>query len=249
MNKNTYLNEEHIVAYLDGEVALAGKEVRAALAADPELAKAALDYHGLQKAFAASAGDKRFALTEEIDRKTLKALRETLRTSRGEVRIPERSADAMPVRSVRTALVKQLWFKRSSIGLAFAVLLGALFFSLTRNDIKVEPSVADKGTSVTAPLASQEKPSLPQSAVSSEVQSPAKAVPSSVKTEEAPEMKAPAATPVSANKAETTTPSAQNVAQAAPAPASDPEDIMISHRFAKMIKQTRVVEVTQQDKM
>jgi hypothetical protein len=247
MNKNTYLNEEHIVAYLDGEVALAGKEVRAALAADPELAKAALDYHGLQKAFAASSRDGRFALTSEIDRKTLKALRETLRTSRGEVRMPERAADAMPVRQVRTPLVKQLWFKRSSIGLAFAMLLGALFISVTRNDIKVEPSVADKGTAISAPLASQEKPSLPQTAASSEVQSPAKAVPASVKTE-APAMKAPAGTQVAANKVETT-PSAQNVAQAAATPANDPQDIMISRRYAKMIKETRVVEVTQQDKM
>jgi hypothetical protein len=30
---------------------------------------------------------------------------------------------------------------------------------------------------------------------------------------------------------------------------TDPADIMISHRYAKMIKSTRVVEVTQQDKM
>ena len=30
---------------------------------------------------------------------------------------------------------------------------------------------------------------------------------------------------------------------------ADPADVMISHRYAKMIKATRVVEVTQQDQM
>lgn len=248
MNNKTYLSEEHIVAYLDGEVALAGKEVRAELAADRKLAQAALDYHGLQKAFTVSAHDSRFQLTAETDRKTVKALREALRTNRGEVRLPQRAADAAPVRPIRTAapLIKQMWFKRTSIGLAFAMLLGALFFSLPRNEIKVEPSVAEKEPAASAPLASnmpsaQENVAIPNTSEKASPASEKHTSPGAMRTPQ----KSVQPTAVKSGEA----PILQNVAQAAQKETANPQDIMISRRYAKMIKDTRIVEITEHDKM
>ncbi len=232
MNKNTYLNEEHIVAYLDGELDVTAREVKTALASDKELAHAALEYHVMAKAFARSASDERFMLTAEADNKAMAALRKEL--------AKKQLVDAPPAHPMRTAapMIKQMWFRRTSIGVAFALLLGVLWTSLPKNDIQVQPTIAleqPKDSPVAStPIVGTEAPVLadvaaPTAKTTSVTPKQTRKNVSTVATEKAPIAK-------------------ENIA-AASEEVSTPTDVMISRRYAKLVKETPVIEITQQDKM
>jgi hypothetical protein len=240
MNKNTYLNEEHVVAFLDGELDVTGREVKTALAADKALAQAALEYHALSKSFARSASDPRFTLSAEADRKALAAIRTEL--------AKKPLVDAPAARPSRTAvpMLKQMWFRRTSVGFAVALLLGALWFSFSKNDIKVEPTVASNepaATTATAPEVKTTTPAVTDAPVTAPVTAPAS---HQVAVAQKPQVKnvtttssvkAPAAEKNFATKEQTTEETAA------------PADVMITRRYAKLVKTTPVIEITQQDKM
>jgi len=233
MNKNTYLNEEHIVAFLDGELNVNGREVKTALATDKELAQAALEYHAMSKAFARSASDDRFMLTAEADKLAMAALRKEL-SKKTLVDAPA----AHPSRAT-IPMLKQMWFRRTSVGIAFAMLLGAVWFTFPKNDIVVEPTVATNQVqqSVTpAPIASVETPTTTDATVPS-TQTKSVAVKTTAKN----------VTPTSTVKAPVAN---QNIAhETATEEVSAPTDVMISRRYAKLVKATPVIEITQQDKI
>lgn len=233
MNKNTYLNEEHIVAYLDGELNVTGREVKTALAGDKELAQAALEYHAMSKAFARSASDDRFMLTAEADKLAMAALRKEL--------AKKTLVDAPAAHPSRTTIpmLKQMWFRRTSVGVAFALLLGIVWFTFPKNDIMVEPTVATNDTHQTvtpAPIASVD------ASATAEVATP------TVQT------KSVTVKPTAKNITTTSTEKApvaeKNIAQqTATEEVSAPGDVMISRRYAKLVKATPVIEITQQDKI
>lgn len=232
MNKNTYLNEEHIVAYLDGELNVTGREVKTALVGDKELAQAALEYHAMSKAFARSASDDRFMLSAEADKLAMAALRKEL--------AKKTLVDAPLAHPSRTTIpmLKQMWFRRTTVGVAFALLLGAVWFTFPKNDIMVEPTVAtNQVQSVTpAPIASTDAPATADVTVPS-IQTKSVAVKTTAKN----------ITTTSTEKAPVAN---QNIAQqTATEEVSAPTDVMISRRYAKLVKATPVIEITQQDKM
>jgi anti-sigma factor RsiW len=232
MNKNTYLNEEHVVAYLDGELNVTGREVKTALAGDRKLAQAALEYHAMSKAFAHSASDDRFMLTAEADKLAMAALRKELSK--------KTLVDAPAVHPSRTTIpmLKQMWFRRSTVGVAFALLLGVVWFSFPKNDIMVEPTVATNQiqTSAPAPIASTEAPAVADATIPS-TQTKSVAVKTTTKK----------VTTTSTEKAPVAN---QNIAhQTTTEEVSAPGDVMISRRYAKLVKATPVIEITQQDKI
>lgn len=233
MNKNTYLNEEHIVAFLDGELNVTGREVKTALAGDKELAQAALEYHAMSKAFARSASDDRFMLTAEADKQAMAALRKEL-AKKTLVDAPA----AHPSRAT-IPMLKQMWFRRTSVGVALALLLGIVWFSFPKNDIMVEPTVATNQVqpSVTpAPIASVDVPATADVAIPT-VQTRSVAVKLTAKN-------------VSVTSTEKAPVASQNIAQqTATEEVSAPDDVMISRRYAKLVKATPVIEITQQDKI
>ncbi|HEY6172277.1 MAG TPA: hypothetical protein VIX80_08470 [Candidatus Kapabacteria bacterium] len=233
MNKNTYLNEEHIIAYLDGELNVTGREVKTALVGDKELAQAALEYHAISKAFARSSSDDRFMLSAEADKLAMAVLRKELSK--------KTLVDAPAARPSRTTIpmLKQMWVRRTTVGVAFALLLGAVWFTFPKNDIVVEPTVATNQVQhsvATAPIASTEAPA------SVDVTVPA------IQT------KSVALKPTAKNVTATSTEKApvvnENLAhETATEEVSAPGDVMISRRYAKLVKATPVIEITQQDKI
>jgi hypothetical protein len=71
--------------------------------------------------------------------------------------------DAPAAHPSRTTIpmLKQMWFRRTSVGVAFALLLGIVWFTFPKNDIMVEPTVATNDTHQTvapAPIASADAP-------------------------------------------------------------------------------------------
>lgn len=244
MNKNTYINEEHIVAFLDGEMQI-GSEIKAAMKADTDLAAVALEHRILQRVFRSSAHDSRFQLSAEVDTQTQAVLREALRTSRNEVRLPQRAADAMPIRTPRIPAVKQLWFRRSAIGFAFALLLGTIVILTNTKDVIHTPEVAIQ-TPTTSPV---NAPQTTVDVVKPESQLPVQSE-KPIATTATKNVNGTANSSANANASRSEQP--KNIAATITTPtesAHDPADIMISRRFAKLLKETPVVEVTQQDRM
>src|SRR5438067_1728003 len=96
--QNPLITDEHIVAYVDGELS-ANAEFERELRPDPALAVAAREYAAISKAFAHSASDSRFMLTASVDTKTRTMLREELATSRKQVRTAAPAPSAEPLRS------------------------------------------------------------------------------------------------------------------------------------------------------
>lgn len=238
---NNGISEEHIVAYLDGELNVNG-EMREALG-DAELRHVAKEYATLKKVFARSASESRFILNKTSDASALSYLQNVLR---GNKMAPD--AEAIPLVRPATTRTKMFWAKRSAIGFALALFLGALWFTLKPTDgtdapvivsappvqEQVQPSQVPAPT-IQEPIANvSELPASQQGGAANSTQVVAakrtfkKVTPAEIKSPAAPIEQAN----IVANQQE-----------------EQPADIMISRRYAKLIKNVRVVEITQQDKM
>jgi hypothetical protein len=237
---NNGISEEHIVAYLDGELNVNG-EMREALG-DTELRQVAREYATLKKIFARTASEPRFLLSKTSDTRALAYLQSVLR---GNVRMAP-DANAVPGSQATTIRTKKFWAKRSTIGFALALLLGALWFTFKPNEAPV-PSIVD---TVVEPRQIQPAPSVqptPEVAVNN--------TPATTTSDVSLTVNRPTATKKSSNKqvvAVTNTIDAPVQKEAnivANQQEEQPADIMISRRYAKLIKNVRVVDVTQQDKM
>ena len=251
MKTTPYITEEHIAAWLDGEIV--GAEFDNALKHDATLAEAAEDYSALTRSFVQSRTDKRFALSSSVDARVRAALQTEISKSRKTVRMPERAPLAAPIPSSPAVRVRNVWARRSVAGLALAALLAIFWFS-TRSNENV-PATAINTQSI--------QPSQPTApAVTAPAETPAVTAPASVPMNTAQNNNAVAPHPVSHKAiAPEQTPDLTNtsVAEAVapvtknPAPApieeADPAAVMASHRFAKMIKSTQTVVVSQQDKL
>lgn len=250
-NQTPHITDEHIVAYLDGELQVSPQFERE-LRADPALAQTAAEYLVIGKAMAASSTDSRFMLTAQIDARAKKVLA-GISKLRKAVRTASPAPGASPVRTVPAQRsIKYLWAKRATAGLAFASLLAFLWVNFNgKNELITQVPVS---TIKSAPVPVLQTPAtaVPQSDVApiGEV-----AMNSAAQTHTMPmlhvtrKMELPKNTSVSKDLATNTT------SEEAPRGAtnneekSDPADVMISHRYAKIIKSTPVVEVTQQDRM
>src|SRR5688572_28415129 len=131
---NNGISEEHIVAYLDGELNVNG-EMREALG-DAELRHVAREYATLKKVFAGSASDSRFLLNKASDTRALAFLQNVLR---GNKMAPD--AEAIPLVRPQTTRTKMFWAKRSAMGFALALFLGALWLTLKPTDGTYAPVI------------------------------------------------------------------------------------------------------------
>ena len=248
-NEAPYLSEEHIVAWLDGELKADG-EIRQALKQDAVLQTAAKEYAAISNTFATSSHDSRFVLPAAVDARTIKALKQEITRNR-KVFVPERAPDAAPIAKPSTAdRMRKVWVRRTSYALALALLLGGLWFGMQSNDRT--PVTATNENPMTAPttvtpdnnsVVSQQQSSstsIPNTTVSNESRSTNREPrPVAVShTATIPDSKAIAEAP------QPTPAAAQQTAEA-----NDPAAVMISHRYAKLIKATPTVVVSQTDKM
>ena len=114
-SNNHTITDEHIVAYLDGELN-ASPEFKRELSVDPSLAIAAKEYAAIGKAMASSRADSRFMLSASVDARTKKMLADSLSKSRKAVRTAGAAPNASPVRSVpATRSIKFIWARRASV--------------------------------------------------------------------------------------------------------------------------------------
>lgn len=231
------ISEEHIVAYLDGELNVNG-EMREALG-DEEILHVTKEHAMLKKIFARTSAESRFRLKKATDARVLAYLHDVLRGANN------RMPDAAPVRNAQPAVIrtKSFWAKRTTIGVAFAVVIGLLWFAaMPKSDQLAAPTVAQ--TTTPQPAAPQVEPSEPtapaviepKAQAMANQEQPAASVVRKIRKQ------APAPTNIASEPNEQP---AANIAQQE----SSPGDVMISRRYAKLIKGVRIVEVTQQDKM
>lgn len=244
---NHNITDEHIVAYLDGELNVS-PEFERELRAEPSLAAAAKEYAAIGKAMASSRTDSRFMLNASVDARTKKMLADSLAKSRKAVRTAAAAPNAAPVRTIpSTRNIKFIWAKRTSIGFAFAALLAFLLVNYTGKNEQITQVPVPSPAHAPLEMQSAPTPAIPEpakqgqiaAASNSVVTSPAHVV---AKNTEAP--KNSISKDLATNTSHIEAPPA-TIDQAK----ADPADVMISHRYAKMIKATRVVEVTQQDQM
>ena len=245
-----HITDEHIVAYLDGELHVS-PEFERELRANPVLHQAAAEYTVIAKAMAASSGDARFMLSVPIDARAKKVL-DGITKSRKSVRTAAPAPSAAPARSIpATRSIKYLWAKRATISFAFASLLAFLWFNFTGKNEEITQVPVPTMKSSPAPMQQAPAPAVLPTDVS-----PSGQVASNDNTETHTATTLPVKKNLVSGKNSVSKDLATNItSQEAPRAATyeqektDPADIMISHRYAKMIKSTPVVEVTQQDRM
>ena len=243
---NNGISEEHIVAYLDGEFNANG-EMREALG-DGEIHRVAKEYHTLKQVIAQSAADPRFLLSKAADTRARAYLHNLLRANRPEVPMAP-DADAVRLAPQVASRTKKFWIKRSAVGFALALFLGMLWFATRPTDtVTTEPVVATNQSQpqpeVVTPPAVTQVPEVMAPEVKN-IETPAVAeAPARAVNKPAVKRSAPAPTNIAAAPVEK---KPENIV--ATQPEADPADVMISRRYAKLIKNVRIVEVTQQDKM
>lgn len=254
MNKTTpNITEEHIVAWLDGEVTPTADFDRS-LKSNPELATAASEYAALSAAFSTSRSDKRFALPVAVDSRVRASLATEISRSRKTVRMPERAPLAAPVPSTTTIVrTKTLWVRRSAYAMALVVMamFGWFIGHNGETTVQTAANVPATGTTTTPTVTTAPTPSQVADNVST-----------TTTTAPATEQHTAATSRVHASPVA----NVQNqVISNAPAPATavnvtpkqntpvaednDPAAIMASHRYAKVIKATQAVVITSQDQL
>ena len=238
---NNGISEEHIVAYLDGELNVNG-EMREALG-DTELRHVAKEYAALKKVFAGSASESRFLLNKASDARARAFLQNVLH---GNKMAPD--ADAIPLVRTQTTRTKMFWAKRSAIGFALALFLGALWFTMKPSDSTDAPVI------VSAPSPQEQvQPNLVPAPTTQEPIANVSEAPASQQNVAANSTQVVAAKRTSKKVApaeiSSPAPPAEQANIVAHQQEEQPADIMISRRYAKLIKNVRVVEITQQDKM
>ncbi|HET9136218.1 MAG TPA: hypothetical protein VFO76_06240 [Candidatus Kapabacteria bacterium] len=247
-NEAPYMTEEHIVAWLDGELQADG-EVRTALKQDTALQSAAKDYNALSQAFARSKSDSRFVLPATVDSRVVAALRSEISRNHKAVPVPGRVADAEPIAKPSTAnRIKKVWIRRSSYAALLLLLIGGAWFGFQ----------SKQDTPVTAFAPNTEAPA-PQPSVSTQVQPPGADIstPAPSATTDVATGHIASHTTTHATQLNTVSQEVKQVVnepasaatQTATAETPDPAAIMISHRYAKLIKATPTVVVSQSDKM
>lgn len=240
MSKQTYLNEEHIIAYLDGELQLDAADVRKALQSDPALARIVTEHYALSRTFARSSIESRFQLPSSLDARTSAFLTSALAASTQKVQRSVSVVDTLADSASRIVLplYKRLWFRRTSYGFAAAAVIAILWLSYSPREIVVEPTAAP---AVTQTAMNTQQPESISSLSQTELTETISTKPVNMPVKQ---------TGVRAASHEVSAPSVpstqSNIAQST---ASDPADAMISRRYAKMIKETPVVEITEHDKL
>lgn len=256
MNKPTpNITDEHIVAWLDGELTLVpAAEVEASMKASPELATAAAEFTALDAAFSRSRGDRRFALPKAVDSRVRAALAGEISRSRKTVRMPERAPMASPIPGSTTVVrTKSLWARRSAYALALVVF--AIFGWVIGHQGQQVVEVAANAPSAPASSAQTVTTPAPNASSVAEPTASTQTAPAVMTREHAPSHTQTAQIAALQNNQVNTNPqppAAATVAtQTTPAPAEekDPAAAMASHRYAKLIKATQAVVITSQDQL
>ncbi len=260
MKKTTpNISEEHIVAWLDQEL-VADNNFRSNIEQTPALKTAASEYAAISEAIAHSMSDKRFALSPSVDSRVRASLEQELARNRKTVRTPERAPNAQPIPNNSPDRSKRILVRRTSYALAFALLLGVIWFGMpTQNQpSQHEATTASNGVSQptpvaqapvnisnteatpTAPIATNNSTAATESPVTS---APTKHNSAQVMASNTPSQVKRSVVPTAQQNQPTPEPIASTTEQA------DPAGMMISHRFAKLVKATPAVVVNQQDRM
>jgi negative regulator of sigma E activity len=249
MNKQQrIITDEHIVAYLDGELHVS-PDFERDLRSDPALARSAKEYAVIGKIFAASRGDNRFMLSSQVDSTAKKMLANVIRKSRKEVRVAAPAPNAAPERLVTVVRnIKYLWAKRAAMGFALAGLAVSLWFNFNGKNEQItqvpvpHPSTVTAPEQIAPPATTTEVLPSTQYAVKTGHQTNSVAATLPQKDITASENKKDVAVNTTS---QTEAPPSRNGQETK----ADPADMMISRRYAKMIKATRAVEVTNEDRV
>ena len=247
-----YISEEHIVAWLDQEL-VADNDFRSSIEQTPALKTAASEYAAISEAIVRSKSDKRFGLSPSVDSRVRASLQQELSRNRKTVRTPERAPNAQPIPNTSTPdRSKRILVRRTSYALAFALLLCAVWFGLpTQNQPTTASNVVSQQTPVAqAPVNISNVEPTPTVSVANNnmtavVESPVTSAPIKHNSNRsvASNVAQHPVEPTSQQNQPTTLPIASTTEQA------DPAGMMISHRFAKLVKATPAVVVNQQDRM
>ncbi|MEO6940473.1 MAG: hypothetical protein ABI444_10090 [Candidatus Kapaibacterium sp.] len=270
--------EELIVMYLDGELVRKEMEsvLFERLASSPDARLLLREHLVLRGAIHTSSEDTRFQLTNEIDGRTRKRLENILRTVPAvakpvvvapTVTMPtlvlkkDRAksrpvANARPIKSSRTVRPLSIWAKRSPI--LVLLLLGVIYFTIGQpnapkqvaqapqtmqntkiangqgNSDQIAQNDASKTSTVNPDQSSSTVNNIQPTNTTAAPQSIAKNVHATVTPQQS----------VAANVVTST--ATPTVAQPQ---TENPQDIMISRRYASMIRGTKAVTITQRDRM
>ena len=202
---------------------------------------------------ARTCSDERFMLSASIDASTKKMLARAVKAQKP-IRTASPAPSAAPVRNVPAQRsIKYLWAKRTSMGFAFAALLAFLWMNFNGKDQQITqvpvPNInkAPVPEQQIAPVTPQVTPApVGELAVSSSEQMHSTSAPSIPVRKNVEPVKHSQTNDLATN---TTSQNEAPQATTAAQQKEDPADVMMSHRYAKMIKATRMVEVTDQDKM
>ncbi len=251
-NKAPKITEEHIVAWLDGELSANG--IASESLDNPAAFRAAREHAAINAAFEASAADKRFVLPASLDARVRASLAKEISTTRKTPRTPAAMPAAAPIPGNRQNDLKKIWIRRSSYALALLLLVG-LWFGLNQNKPQ---QIAEVSAPSSTPQGESAAPAItaPSNQTQQATEQHVAEAPVTHTTEPAANHRQSVHQDIAVTNTPVT-PVITNAPQPAPAAeqsvASNTEEdraaIMISHRYAKLIKATPAVEVSQQDKM
>jgi hypothetical protein len=247
--------EELIVSYLDGE--LVRKELETVLferlAHSEDARNLMREYLTVRGAIHSSANDERFQLTASLDARTKSRIQEMLKNVpalevAAETNVPGFVADKPAISTVATARSLNRWTKRVLPTLALLLLsIGTTWYVTRTTDSHKE--VAMNSQVQNQPIAtSVQTPAVQTTAPVKESQQVAPAQNERIKiiTKYIP---APQTTTPSQDMASTQAPITTPAVTTTATETSDPKDIMISHRYAKAIRNTNAITITQQDRL
>jgi len=230
--------EELIVQYLDGE--LQRKELETVLferLAKQEDARQLLREHlVIRGAIRSSMSDERFELSDDLDHRTRARIEEALKALPTSTGLP----DAEPLRVDPTKRRLQRWAVRPSYAaLALLLAIGATWF-VTRSSVTPVSDVAQNAPSQAAPAASQPNTTSSSTLVpTATTESPKVIVKERI-------VEKPVVKYVSVPRSPSQD-MAQNTTTAVSSPTVKPDesaaDLMISNRYAKLLKATTKQEV------
>ncbi len=250
--------EELIVSYLDGELMRKELEVELfeRLATHADARKILREYLVVRGAIHASESDARFQLSASVDQRTRARLQSML-TSVPQLEaapvIQPRSEDHVIVATVATDRRMKTWTKRLSPALLLLLLaIGSTWYLTHSADQQNQVVVAHNGmqkSATTNDVAANQANSAAAIPAPQAQNAPAQAQPAERIKIVKEYIVAPQATTQAPSHAGEVAQNSVAAPQTATKTEDDPKDVMASHRFAKLIRNTRSINVTQQDRL
>jgi negative regulator of sigma E activity len=246
--------EELIVSYLDGEMIRKELEVELfeRLATNAEARTILREYLVVRGAIHASESDARFQLSADVDQRT-RARLESILTNVPMLEsapvLATRAADRPLVQTVATDRRLKTWTKRLTPALLLLLLaVGSTWYLTHSADQRNQVVVADNSVKTPATIQTPDVTTNTAHVDTPAATTTAEATPNERIRIVKEYIPVPQAASHSGELAQNLAPSTTQQ-QSAPNETNDPKDVMGSHRFAKLIRNTPAVIVTQQDRL